>query len=106
MVAFNYASGVILCLGGAMGFVKKSSIPSLIGGMASGLLLIYSGYVISNGNALTGHSIAAGTGAMLSMMMMPRFINSGKFMPTGVVSMIAVGVTIYNGIKLEALVTK
>ena len=77
--------GGLLVLGGAIGFAKKQSVPSLVAGSGSGLLVLYltqSG-VESNKLALQLISLA------LFLGMGFRANKSGKFMPAGLVSLLS-----------------
>merc|ERR1712135_162236 len=71
-----------------MGYARKGSFPSLIMGMASGLLLFYAAYQVSLSpqNAPLGLLICAS----LAIMMGYRFFQSGAFMPAGLVAGLSV----------------
>lgn len=42
---FTYPYGFVVLLGGVMGFLRKGSTTSLMGGAGSGVLLLLAGYV-------------------------------------------------------------
>ena len=59
MSTFTYVTALIVAGGGLAGYAKKKSVPSLVAGLASGALLGYSGYAISQGDD-KGHVYALG----------------------------------------------
>ncbi len=95
--AFSF--GVITIVGGVLGYVRKGSKPSLGAGIVCGSLLIAGGVMISGDSQYSGHSLAAGTSAVMTLGMGQRLIKSGKFMPAGVVSILAAASTGYHTMK-------
>mmetsp|Transcript_4121 Transcript_4121/g.9161 ORF Transcript_4121/g.9161 Transcript_4121/m.9161 type:complete len:112 (+) Transcript_4121:87-422(+) len=85
--AFGF--GAITIVGGVLGYVRKGSKPSLGAGVVCGGLLIASGVMISGDSQYSGHSLAAGTSALMTLGMGQRFLKTGKFMPAGMVSVLA-----------------
>jgi len=85
--AFGF--GAITIAGGLLGYVRKGSKPSLGAGVVCGGLLIASGAMISGGSQYNGHSLAAGTSALMTLCMGHRLLKTGKFMPAGMVSVLA-----------------
>ena len=85
---FAYAYALVVLFGGIMGYARKGSLPSLIMGMASGLLLFYAAYQVSLSpqNATLGLLICGS----LAVMMGYRFFQSGAFMPAGLVAGLSV----------------
>ena len=79
--AFGF--GAVTIAGGVLGFVRKGSRPSLIAGVTCGSLLIASGMMISGESQYSGHSLAAGTSAAMTLAMGSRLMKTGKFMPAG-----------------------
>uniref|UniRef100_A0A914UIV2 Transmembrane protein 14C n=1 Tax=Plectus sambesii TaxID=2011161 RepID=A0A914UIV2_9BILA len=76
VVGLGYAFVVIL--GGVIGFIKAGSYPSLIAGLAFGLI---NGYGAHTGN----NTILLGGSGVLAAVMGMRFLSGGKFMPAGLV---------------------
>ena len=44
----GYAFGAAVALGGAMGYIKKKSVPSLVAGLAFGSLAVYGAYSVGS----------------------------------------------------------
>uniref|UniRef100_A0AC35U7B8 Transmembrane protein 14C n=1 Tax=Rhabditophanes sp. KR3021 TaxID=114890 RepID=A0AC35U7B8_9BILA len=74
--------GCIVAAGGLIGFLKASSVPSLVFGGLSGAVAIYGGY--SNNN-----HVLCGVSTVLTLFMGMRFMNSGKFMPAGLTTVLS-----------------
>ena len=89
-----------MIVGGAIGYFKKGSKMSLGAGLAVGSLLIGSGYLIAKTDSVyEGHLLGAGTAGVLSMAMGLRYMQSGKFMPSGLVAVIGAAGLAYNATK-------
>lgn len=95
--AFSF--GAITIVGGVLGYVRKGSKPSLGAGIVCGSLLIASGVMISGDSQYVGHSLAAGTSAVMTLGMGQRLLKTGKFMPAGVVSVLAAASMGYHTMK-------
>jgi len=88
----GYVYGAAVALGGAMGYVKKRSIPSLVAGVTFGSLAAYGAYSVSNdGKTTASIAPALATAAILTAVMGSRAIKSGKMMPAGVVGLLSLG---------------
>jgi uncharacterized membrane protein (UPF0136 family) len=85
--AFGF--GAVTIVGGLAGYLRKGSKASLGAGFVCGTLLIGSGLMISGESQYGGHSLAAGTSALMALGMGQRFFKTGKFMPAGVVATLA-----------------
>jgi uncharacterized membrane protein (UPF0136 family) len=93
----NLSLGVAVMVGGAAGYLRKGSKASLIAGCAVGGLLLGSGYLIARtDSAYEGHALAAGTSALLAAAMGRRFVQTGKFMPAGLVAVAGAAACAYN----------
>eukprot|EP00536_Pseudo-nitzschia_multiseries_P003571 jgi/Psemu1/284491/fgenesh1_pg.56_\ len=92
----NFTLGGLVAIGGAMGYVKKGSTPSLVAGLTFGGLLIGSGVLISKNEAYHGHALASGVTGAMTLAMGKRFISSGKFMPAGMVATLGAAGLAYN----------
>ncbi|MER3401789.1 MAG: hypothetical protein C4337_00420 [Armatimonadota bacterium] len=88
--------------GGVMGYVSAQSTPSLIAGLASGLVLAIALW-LSFRNPSVGFGIAGLVALALTIFFTMRFLNTGKWMPGGI-SMILSGLTFI--VMLIALLRK
>jgi len=85
-----------VAVGGAVGYFKKGSVPSLVAGLTFGGLLVGSGVLITKGESYQGHALASGVTGVMTLAMAQRFFSTGKFMPAGMVATLgAVGLA-YN----------
>ena len=92
----NFTMGGLVLVGGAMGYLRKGSMISLVAGVTFGGLLIGSGVLITNGESFKGHGLAAGCTGLMTVAMGQRFLSTGKFMPAGMVASLgAIGLA-YN----------
>ena len=73
--------------GGAWGFAKKRSAPSLVAGMAYGSLLVGSGVLIGQNESLRGHALG-NWAAMAKRYFLGSTAQKFKFMPAGIIGII------------------
>lgn len=73
----------VVSVGGIIGFIKAGSGMSLAAGLLFGLLAAVGAY-------LNNTWLSLGTSGTLSVVMGLRFINSWKFMPAGLMTLISV----------------
>jgi len=85
-----------VAVGGAVGYLKKGSVPSLVAGLTFGGLLIGSGIMISQGESFKGHALASGVTGLMTLAMGQRFLSTGKFMPAGMVATLGAAGLAYN----------
>ena len=85
--AFGF--GALTIAGGIAGYLRKNSKASLGAGVLCGSFLIASGVMISGESQYGGHSLAAGTSALMTVGMGHRFFTTRKFSPAGLVSVLA-----------------
>ena len=78
--------------GGVIGYVKAGSMPSIIAGSISGILLLVAAFLLPD------HRVAGlATGLIISLLLagqfIPKFIRTGKAMPAGMMSILsAIGI--------------
>lgn len=87
-------AGVLSLIGGVIGFTRKGSVPSLIGGLSVGGLYIWSGLALQNGQPY-GLEGALGSSVLLFLSSVPRF---PKGTVPKILSLAAVSATIYYGL--------
>lgn len=78
------AYGLLVLIGGIVGYAKAKSKPSLISGVISGTLLILSGLLQWQGIGI-GRWLAIAVTTGLIVVFTIRTIKTRKFMPSGVV---------------------
>ena len=81
--------GALVLAGGAMGWAKAKSKPSLISGIVFGVALGFFGYGIYQGHT-SDIRVAAAIAGLLGVIMGIRFAKSKKFMPAGLVAILSV----------------
>lgn len=96
----NLGLGGLVILGGAYGYFKKGSTISLAAGLSIGTLLLGSGYMIAKtDHVYEGHCLASTASGVMALAMTSRFIQTGKFMPSGMVAVLGVAGCAYNVTK-------
>lgn len=93
---------LVILGGGVMGYVSAQSVPSLVAGLVSAILLAIALW-LSFQNPKLGFGIAGVVALALAIFFTMRFLNTGKWMPGGI-SMILSGVTVI--LMLVALLRK
>ncbi|XP_015247004.1 transmembrane protein 14C-like [Cyprinodon tularosa] len=85
-IGFCYA----LCVsaGGIIGYAKAGSVTSLVAGLLFGLLAAGGAYLTSQNPRNVWLSL--GTAGTLAVVMGLRFLNSWKFMPAGLMTLLSV----------------
>jgi Small integral membrane protein len=81
--------GILTIAGGVIGYVKAGSMPSIIAGSISGILLLVAAFLLPD------HRVAGlATGLIVSLLLagqfIPKFIRTGKVMPAGMMSILSV----------------
>jgi uncharacterized membrane protein (UPF0136 family) len=80
--------GVLVGLGGILGYVKAKSLPSLVFGLASGIALVACGWLASSHNVM-GIRGAIGIGLLLAIFFGLRFARTRKLMPAGLMTVLS-----------------
>jgi len=81
--------GALTILGGVIGYVKAGSVPSIIAGAITGVLLLVAGALLPEHRA-AGLATAFIVSFLLAAQFMPKFIRTGKVMPAGLMSILSV----------------
>jgi len=90
---YTYLVAATIVVGGAVGFIKAGSVMSLAAGGLAGLALAYAGTQIPS---KFGYQLSIVIALVLGIMMGVRYLNSGKFMPAGLVSTLSISLCLYN----------
>jgi len=84
-----------------MGYVKKGSVPSLIGGLGLGAAYAASGYLIDSVDGFKGHAAGGATSLLLLGMMGARYAKTRKAMPAGILTGVGALASVFHGIKMR-----
>jgi uncharacterized membrane protein (UPF0136 family) len=81
--------GLLTIAGGVMGYVSKGSVPSIIAGSISGILLLVAGFLLPN-SFTAGVVLATLVSVLLAGRFVPAFVKTGDFMPAGMMAILSV----------------
>jgi uncharacterized membrane protein (UPF0136 family) len=81
--------GVLTIVGGIIGYASKGSVPSIIAGTIAGLLLLLGAFLFPN-HLVAGLAIDLIVSILLAGQFLPKFIQTGKAMPAGMMSILSV----------------
>lgn len=81
--------GALTIIGGIIGYVKAGSLPSIIAGTITGILLLVAGWILPN-NRTAGLAIAFIVSLLLAAQFVPKMIRTAKMMPAGLMSILSV----------------
>ncbi|HEV3244552.1 MAG TPA: TMEM14 family protein [Chthoniobacterales bacterium] len=81
--------GALTILGGVIGYVKAGSLPSIIAGAITGVLLLIAGALLPEHRA-AGLATAFVVSLLLAAQFVPKLIRTGKMMPAGLMSILSV----------------
>lgn len=94
-IAIAYSLAVTA--GGVMGYVKKGSLMSGMAGVVCGGLLGIGAYQTSQNP--NNYYLSLGVAGVMTGVMGSRFLNSGKFMPAGLVAILSLGMVVRYGLR-------
>jgi uncharacterized membrane protein (UPF0136 family) len=81
--------GALTIIGGVIGYVKAGSVPSIVAGAITGVLLLIACALLPEHRA-----IGLATGFIVSLLLaaqfVPKFIRTGRLMPAGMMSILSV----------------
>jgi uncharacterized membrane protein (UPF0136 family) len=81
--------GALTIIGGVIGYVKAGSLPSIIAGAVTGVLLLIAGALLPEHRAV-GLATALVISLLLAVQFVPKFIRTGRTMPAGMMSILSV----------------
>ena len=81
--------GALTIIGGVIGYVKAGSLPSIIAGSITGILLLVAGWILP-ANRAAGLVVGLVVSLLLAGQFVPKFIRTGKVMPAGLMSILSV----------------
>ena len=80
--------GILTIAGGVMGYVSKGSVPSIVAGAISGILLLVAAFLLP-GNVAAGLITALIVSVLLAGRFLPAFLKTGNAMPAGMMSFLS-----------------
>jgi uncharacterized membrane protein (UPF0136 family) len=92
--------GLLTASGGITGYIRTSSLPSLIAGCSVGALYLAGGYLMRNAHASErnyGQSMALAASVILAGSSVPRAMRSGKPLPVGLSLLAGYGLVVFGG---------
>ena len=81
--------GALTIVGGIIGYVKAGSLPSIIAGAITGVLLLIACALLPEHRA-AGLATAFVISLLLAAQFVPKFIRTAKVMPAGLMSILSV----------------
>ena len=97
-IVFVY--GLLIAMGGIMGYLKGGSHISLISGSLFGIALLISAYLISK-KQLAAQYVALGLTFVLDGIFTYRFAKTLHFFPAGFLSLVSLAVLIVLALKIR-----
>ena len=80
---------ILTIAGGVIGYVKAGSLPSIIAGSITGILLLVAAFLFPD-YRLVSLALGLVTSLLLAGQFIPKFIRTGKVMPAGMMSILSV----------------
>src|SRR6266550_6043017 len=81
--------GVLTIVGGIIGSVSKGSVPSIVAGSISGILLLAAAFLLPQHHT-AGLVLALIVSLLLAAQFVPKFFATWKMMPAGMMSILSV----------------
>ena len=81
--------GILTIAGGVVGYVKAGSLPSIIAGSITGVLLLVGAFLLPEHRAV-GLATAFIVSLLLAAQFVPKFVRTGRVMPAGMMSVLSV----------------
>jgi uncharacterized membrane protein (UPF0136 family) len=86
--------GILTIAGGVIGYVKAGSMPSIVAGSISGVLLLIAAWLLPEHRA-AGLIVGFMVSLLLIGQFLPKFMRTGKAMPAGMMSILsAIGIVL------------
>lgn len=94
--------GVLVLVGGIIGYVKAKSRASLIAGITLGALLGVAAGLLATGSTVAGAALGLVSALALIGRFLPAFLRTKKVMPAGAVVVVGAWVVVACGYALAA----
>lgn len=85
--------GILVIIGGLIGFAKANSVPSLVMGTSFGIVLAICGWAITKDSTVSIY-VAGLFALLLTCFFAYRFLNSYIFMPAGLMTLLSIAALI------------
>ena len=86
--------GALTIIGGVIGYVKAGSLPSIIAGTITGVLLLAAAWILPS-NRMIGLVTALVVSLLLAAQFIPKFLRTRNVMPAGLMSILsAIGIIV------------
>lgn len=97
---FTFPYAALLAVGGMIGFLTKGSLPSLMGGLGSALILAIAGqrslsHYHQGKLCKPATAVSLAVALLLTGIMYKRFQSTGKMMPAGVVALLSAAMSAF-----------
>jgi uncharacterized membrane protein (UPF0136 family) len=86
---YFFVFGALTIVGGIIGYVKAGSVPSIIAGAITGVLLLIAASILPT-HRTAGLATALVISVLLALQFVPKLIRTGKMMPAGLMSILSV----------------
>jgi uncharacterized membrane protein (UPF0136 family) len=90
-----FAYGILAIVGGIIGYMQANSTVSLISGLISGILLVFTGFFQLQGQGWAT-TLAAVVTSILVVVFAIRFAKTRKFMPAGLMVLLGIVTLVVN----------
>jgi len=81
--------GVLTIAGGIVGYVKAGSVASIVAGSITGVLLLVAAFLLPEHRGV-GLATALVVSLLLAAQFVPKFLQAGRVMPAGMMSILSV----------------
>ena len=81
--------GLLTIAGGIVGYVKAGSVASIIAGAITGILLLVGAFLLPQHRG-AGLATALVISLLLAVQFFPKFLQTGRVMPAGIMSILSV----------------
>ena len=86
---YFFVFGALTIIGGIIGYVKAGSVPSIVAGAITGVLLLIAASLLP-AHRSAGLATAFVVSLLLAAQFVPKLIRTGKVMPAGMMSILSV----------------
>lgn len=91
---------VVLLLGGAMGYAKAKSVPSLVAGVVSAAIMLVAVWLLRHGDARAGLALGNVVSVALAGFFFQRYRDTRKVMPAVLICVLSAAVIVFSSNKL------